>query len=250
MTYLHGKFVWFEHLSNDEKKARAFYDRLFGWKTEDVSMGPQSYPLIKNGDQGIGGYRGAPPGVPNHWVSYLSVADVDACAQAVKAAGGSILLAPTDFGPVGRGAVVKDPTGAAFCLWKGAQGDPPDGDRSSRGGFCWNECWTPDEKKALAFYQSVFGYTHDAMDMGAQGTYYVLKKDGVFRAGLAKSVRPGAPAMWLPYVAVNDCDGTAAKAGPFGGKELMPPTDIANVGRFAILMDPTGAPIALLQPKM
>ena len=38
---------------------------------------------------------------------------------------------------------------------------------------------TPDEKKALAFYEGVFGYTHDSMDMGPQGTYYLLNHGDV-----------------------------------------------------------------------
>ncbi len=250
MDYLHGKFVWFEHLSNDLSKARAFYEGLFGWTVEEVTMGPRTYPMIKNDDTGIGGFRSAPPGVPNHWTSYLSVADVDACAKSVRSAGGSILMEPVDFGPVGRGAAVADPTGSVFCIWKGTQGDPPDPDVSSRGNFCWNECWTPDEHKALAFYERVFGFSHEAITTDPQHTYYLLKKHGMPRAGLARSVRPGTPAMWLPYVAVNDCDGTAARATPLGGKELMPPTDIPNIGRFAIVMDSTGAPIAMLQPKI
>ncbi len=249
MSYLHGKFVWFEHMSDDMAKARGFYEGLFGWRTEDAPMGAQTYPLIKNGDTGIGGYRKAPAGVPHHWIAYLSVPDVDASAEAVKNAGGRILMAPAEYGP-GRAAAVKDPTGTPFCLWKDAHGDPADGDRSSRGGFCWNECWTPDETKALEFYQRVFGYGVEAMPTDPQHTYYLLKKDGVPRAGLAKSVRPDAPPMWLPYVAVNDCDAIAREAGGLGGKELHPSTDIPGIGRFAILMDSTNAAFAVLQPNM
>src|SRR5437588_4348602 len=34
MSYTPGRFVWFEHLSNDIPRARAFYEKLFGWNTE------------------------------------------------------------------------------------------------------------------------------------------------------------------------------------------------------------------------
>lgn len=52
MACLHGKFVWFEHFSNDIPKARAFYGELFGWKSDPVPMGEQSYHMIQNGQDG------------------------------------------------------------------------------------------------------------------------------------------------------------------------------------------------------
>ena len=248
MSYLHGKFVWFEHMSNDIPKARAFYEPLFGWHTEMVPMGDQRYPMIHCESGGIGGFNPAPPGVAAQWVSYLSVPDVDKLHAAALAAGATALMAPTNIGEVGRGSAIKDPTGAPFSLWKSTQGDQPDAAQPQVGAFCWNELWTPDEQAALAFYEKTFGYTHDSMDMGPQGTYYMLKSaDGVSRAGLMRSVEPKAPPMWLPYVAVADCDATAAKAGSLGGQVVHAPSDIPGVGRFAVFVDTLGAAIAAIK---
>jgi predicted enzyme related to lactoylglutathione lyase len=122
----------------------------------------------------------------------------------------------------------------------------PDADPAPLGSWYWNELWTVDEKKAVAFYEKVFGYGHGTMDMGLQGTYYLLTKDGKARGGLMKSSKPGTPTMWLPYVLVSQCDATLVKAKQLGGKELMPATDIQAVGRFAIVADPTGAAIAFI----
>ena len=70
--FLHGKFVWFELLTQDIDKAMKFYDSLFGWRSARVSTGGGApYPMIHNGEQAIGGYRKGPPGVKSHWVSYL-----------------------------------------------------------------------------------------------------------------------------------------------------------------------------------
>ena len=249
MSYLPGKFVWFEHLSNDVPTARKFYEALFDWHTENMPMGDQPYHLIQNGSEGIGGIRSAPPGVPAHWNSYLSVADVDASYAAAVAAGAKGLMAPADFGPVGRGATIADPTGAALSLWKGSQGDRADAVKTPLGDWYWNELWTPDDKAALAFYEAVFGFTHDSMDMGPQGTYYVLKVGDKMRGGLMKSTEPKAPPMWLPYVAVADCDASTARAQSLGARTVVvPPTDIPGVGRFAIVLDPLGAAIALMKP--
>ncbi|HEV8314506.1 MAG TPA: VOC family protein [Burkholderiaceae bacterium] len=247
MSYLPGKFVWFEHMSSDVPKARKFYEQLFAWHTEVMPMGDKRYSMIHNGDEGIGGYTESPAGVPNHWIGYVSVPDVDQTHAAALAAGAKQLMAPTDFGPIGRGSAIKDPTGAPFCLWKSKDGDRPDAPQAPVGSWCWNELWTPDEQTALAFYEKVFGYTHDTMDMGEQGTYYLLKKDGVSRAGLMRSVEPKAPPMWLPYVAVADCDASAAKAKSLGGQVVYAPHDIPNVGRFSVLVDPIGAAIAIIK---
>ncbi len=247
--HIPGKFVWFEHVSNDPAKARAFYEPLFGWHVENMPMGGQPYSLLMNGAQGIGGLRTADAGVPNHWISYLSVTDVDDRYQAALAAGAKGTFAPMDFPGVGRGAGLVDPTGAAFCLWKSPDGDAPDGDVPV-GGWVWNELWTPDAARALAFYEGVFGYTHDTMPMGDGKAYHILKSVGTqSRAGLAQSSMPEAPPMWLPYVHVSDCDATVAKAQKLGARQVvMAPHDIPGVGRIAILLDSVGAGVAMIKP--
>jgi predicted enzyme related to lactoylglutathione lyase len=249
MAYLHGKFVWFEHVSNDVQRARTFYGELFGWRSDAVPMGDQQYHMIQNGGQGIGGFRTAMPGLPNHWMSYLSVADVDATTKAAQAAGAKVMMPPTDFAPVGRGATLADPTGAVLSVWKSAQGDPPDTETVAPGNWYWNECWTPDAKAALAFYEKVFGYTHETMNMGPQGDYYVLMRDGKARGGIMRATEPAAPPAWLPYVSVVDCDATATRAGALGAKIIVPPKDIPDVGRFTVLMDSTGAVIGAIHGK-
>ncbi len=248
--HLPGKFVWFEHASHEVPKARAFYERLFGWHVETMPMGGQTYSMLMNGDQGIGGLVAAEPGAKARWISYLSVDDVDARCRAAEAAGARATTPPTDFAPVGRGAGLVDPLGAEFWIWKSAGGDRPDADVPA-GGWCWNELWTPDAPRALAFYEQVFGYTHDSMPMPDGGRYHLLKTAHApnGRAGVTQGKMPEAPPMWLPYVRVAGCDAVVAKAGRLGAPQVpLAPTDIAGVGRIAILLDPLGAAVALIDP--
>ncbi|MFZ2652183.1 MAG: VOC family protein [Burkholderiaceae bacterium] len=247
MSYLPGKFVWFEHQSTDTARAARFYEALFGWRTEAMPMGAQNYSMIMNGSNGIGGYSKCEAGAPNRWMAYMSVSSVDASFAAAQRAGAKSLMPPTDFGPVGRGAALADPTGAVFSLWKSAQGDRPDATETPPGDWVWNELWTGDPSKALAFYEGVFGFSHESMDMGPGGSYTLLKMDGVHRAGMAQSVNAAAASMWLPYVEVSDCDASAAKADECGGQLLSAPADIPGVGRFAIVADPLGAAVAMLR---
>lgn len=248
MAYLPGKFVWYEHLSNDIPKARAFYEPLFGWNTEMMAMpGSDPYPVIHNGDHGIGGYAQAPAGSPPQWMSYLSVSDVDSSYKAALAGGAKSLMAPTDYGSAGRAATIADPTGGVFSLWRGQDGDPAETETTPTGSWIWNELCTQDEKTALAFYEKVFDFDHDEMAM-PDGTYYVLKQGGKGRAGLFHAKDATMPTMWTPYVAVADCDALVVKATGLGGTTFLAPLDVPQVGRLAVFNDPQGATIAVLEP--
>jgi hypothetical protein len=248
MTRLPGKFVWFEHVSDDVPKARRFYESLFGWHTEAMPMGgAEPYAVMVNAGTPIGGYTLAPQGAPNGWLSYLSVEDVDAAYRAALDAGATSRMAPMDYGSAGRAATLADPTGAVFAIWKASQGDPADVPSLPVGSFIWNELTTQDDQAALAFYEKAFGFTHEAKPM-AQGTYYILKQGQAMRGGLCKAMHLSTPAMWAQYVSVDDCDATAAKAHALGAQSLVPPMDIPGIGRFSMFADPQGAVIAVMKP--
>ncbi|NRF69333.1 VOC family protein [Aquincola sp. S2] len=244
MDPLPGKFVWFEHLSADTGAARSFYERLLGWHVEMMPIGDDRYPLIMNGSDGIGGFVAAKSGEAPQWRGFLSVLDVDHSHRTALAAGAKSLQGPTEFGVVGRGATIVDPTGAVISLWKSTQGDRPDVPQAPPGQWCWNELWTADPRRALAFYEAAFGYGHETMDMGEQGSYYMLAKGGQSRGGIMRS---DAPAQWVPYVAVADADATTAQAQALGGRTMVPPTDIPGIGRFSVLIDPQGATFAVIK---
>lgn len=250
MAHLHGKFVWFEHLSADRQAARRFYERLFGWRSEEVRMGKESYFLIKHGERGIGGFRNVPADEEApHWLSCLSVEDVDTTTARAVAAGALVLTPATDFLPLGRAATLRDPTGAVFSIWRGAGDDPPDSERPTTGEWCWTELLTGDPDAAIAFYTSAFGYSVESMPVGDAGTYHLLLADGLRRAGLMASPQPGMPANWLPYIAVDDADACIGQVAAFGGKVLVPAKDIPGVGRFAVFSDPVGAVAAIFRAQ-
>lgn len=250
MGYHHGKFVWFEHLSHDIPGARAFYESLFDWQTEMVEI-PASvpYPMIYHGGHEMGGFREGPAGTPTRWISYLSVPDIDASFRDGIAAGGDPVMPPVEYGMRGCGAVLADPTGAEFVIWQGTRGDPPDVTEIAESSWCWNELVTTDEKKAVAYYESAFGFTGEAVDMGPMAAYYLLKKDGIPRAGLMQATDPEEGSHWRPYVRVADCDACAAKARSLGARIVQPPRDIPAIGRFSVLTDPWSATIAVMRPE-
>ena len=60
-------------------------------------------------------------------------------------------------------------------------------------------------------------------------------------------VPPGTPPHWMGQVTVDDVDEVAKKVGELGGRVLVPPTDIPDVGRFCTFQDPHGAVISAIQ---
>jgi hypothetical protein len=244
-TYTHGKFVWFEHMSPDPLRARSFYETLLGWRIGVVPMGDGNYPMIRNGDHGIGGYRQSAGTAPTHWICFMSVPDVDASFNAIKATGCRTMQPPLAYGP-GRIAAAADPTGAAFGMWRANAGDPPETPPRT-GDWCWTELWTTDQQMALQFYRGMFDYGADTMPIPG-GTYHVLTMGGVPRAGIAAAQPQQARSMWVPYVSVADCDATLAQALSLGATQRLAPVDMPEVGRFCVIDDPQGAAIGLIKP--
>lgn len=114
------------------------------------------------------------------------------------------------------------------------------------GRFVWHELHTTDRPSAAKFYKQLFGWEMKDVPMGPGEPYTLCQRDGKDFAGITKSMAPAnVPPHWLPYIGVNDVDASAAKIAELGGKTLMPPMDIPNVGRFAAVTDPQGAAFAI-----
>ena len=245
---LPGKFIWFELVSRDVRKAQAFYGEVLGWRVVPFPMGGFTYDMAYVGDTMIGGYAEPRDAAqPSHWVSYVSVEDADASVKAATASGGRVVEPAVDLPTVGRIARIADPLGAELCLFDKATDDPPDGP-TTQGHWMWNELHTPDPARVLPFYEKVVGFSHRALGMGPSGTYHVISRGGVDRGGVTDHLAPGQPAHWLPYVYVDDCDATVARARKLGGKIPVDAMDIPGIGRFGVLEDPSGAVLAVMKP--
>jgi hypothetical protein len=122
---------------------------------------------------------------------------------------------------------------------------------ATQSSFVWYELMSSDVATSKAFYSKVVGWSTE--DVPMPGMTYTMLRLGETQVGgmmalpkeaSAAGMRPG----WLGYVGVEDTDRAAAKVTQLGGKILMPPTDIPNVGRFAMAVDPQGASLYLFKP--
>ena len=116
--------------------------------------------------------------------------------------------------------------------------------------FVHIELNTTDVSKAKTFYGSLFNWTLEEVPMpGPGGAYTMIKVGEGTGGGIMKHPVPGAPSMWLAYVHVDDVAASTAKAKSLGANIMKDATEIPGVGSFSVLIDPTGAALALFQPK-
>jgi len=119
MTEAHGKFYWNELMARDVGKAKRFYADTLGWSFDAMPMpGGGSYWIAKMGDTPVGGiFDISGPdyaGVPEGWMPYIAVDDVDARAKKAVAAGAKIMKPAFDVPNVGRILILQEPGGAGI----------------------------------------------------------------------------------------------------------------------------------------
>jgi predicted enzyme related to lactoylglutathione lyase len=244
-----NKPAWVDLATTDAEAARDFYSKLFGWSLE-VSEDPQygGYATAKLGGKSVAGIGPKQRGdqSPAAWSLYIGSEDVDELATKVQDAGGSVIAQPFDVGDQGRMAVFADPSGAFISGWQAAEmsqfvSGVPDA-------FGWAELNARGLERAVAFYETVFGWTHSVQPIGDGDEYTQFEHDGQPIAG-ALEMNPQVPAetpsYWLLYFTVDDVDARFQKAIELGGREMVPPQDMHG-GRFAIVTDPQGAAFGIL----
>ena len=121
------------------------------------------------------------------------------------------------------------------------------------GSFCWIELATTDQNAAKDFYGRLFGWEATDTPMGPGEFYTIFKLAGRDVAAAytmrAEQRSAGMPPNWMLYVAVTSADEAASRASALGGKVCMPAFDVSDLGRMAVLQDPTGAAISVWQAK-
>lgn len=116
------------------------------------------------------------------------------------------------------------------------------------GAFSWNELMTSDIAGAKAFYSELFGWEMRDEPMPDTGAYTMLKAGDREVGGMMAipADANGALPAWGAYVTVDDVDQQITRAEQLGGKVILPPRDIPNVGRFAVISDPQGAMLTMI----
>jgi hypothetical protein len=121
----------------------------------------------------------------------------------------------------------------------------------SHGHFYWNELRMRDAERAMKFYTETVGWTFEGSPTPDGTTYWVAMQDGQPVAGLFPLASPRfdcVPESWISFLAVDDVDARVAKALEAGAKLAMPVFDVPDVGRIAMLLEPSGAGVGWITP--
>ena len=255
-NHVKGKFTWYELMTTDTKAAEAFYKRVIGWTTKDSGQASHPYTILSAGKSDVGGMMTLPKeacdaGARPGWGGYIAVDDVDAFVTKVEGKGGRVHHPTTEIPGVVRFAVVADPWGAVFTLFRGLSKEGPvPAAPGTPGTIGWHELHAGDGPKAFEFYSDLFGWTKsEAMDMGPMGLYQIFST-GNEPVGGVMTKPPQVPApFWAYYINVPAIDDTLARAKEAGAQILMGPSEVPGGSWIAQLTDPQGAFFAVVAPK-
>ncbi|MDP4015206.1 MAG: VOC family protein [Candidatus Nanopelagicales bacterium] len=249
MKYPSGMPGWVDLSTTDTESARSFYTKLFGWTAVDLPT-PVGVPYTQfmKGGKLVAGMAQQPPdlaaaGVPSMWNTYVLVESADYVVSVAEQSGGKTVMPAMDVMTAGRMAMLADPSGAVIGVWQpraheGAElfNEP--------GSLTWNELQSWDLEAARPFYSKVFGWRWEDGGDGYQVAHLDAKGGEDTSVAGAMTIPPMAPAeapsCWMVYFAVEDLSATIEAATGAGATVFLPPMEI-SMGKFAGLIDPTGA---------
>ncbi len=127
----------------------------------------------------------------------------------------------------------------------------PEKKEYSPGSFCWAELSTTDLPAAERFYSELFGWKAEDASPGGESAYALMTLRGQLIAGAChqdeEQLARQVPPSWMGYVSVSSANEAVERARSLGARIAAEPFDVMEVGRMAVLCDPTGATLALWQ---
>lgn len=245
--YPAGTFSWADLMSTDIDKSKRFLVELMDWTAEDMptQQGPK-YTMFKKNGKSVAGMAPVSPdmkGHPSAWNCYVTVESVDETVIKVEKNGGKLAMLAMNVMDAGRMAGITDPTGASLMIWEpkkhiGAELV------NTVGAMGWNELYTTDVNKSQEFYSQVFGWDYDSDN-------YVIRNNKRMNGGIMAIQKEWGdiPPHWAVYFTVADIEKSVEKAKELGGSVRGEIREAGDVGRFAVVAEPTGATFILIELK-
>jgi len=245
---LTGKFVWADLVTDDVPATRKFYSQLFGWTFSEAG----NYTLAANDERPLAGMlqRARPAGssARPRWIPYMSVSSVSESQAQVTKSGGKVLARQHNYPKRGDQAVFADPEGAVFGVIASRRGDPPDF-LPEPGDWIWVQLFTREVARASEFYRKFGDY--EVLPNTERTNSVILTANGYARAAVMglPADKPQVRPAWLPFVRVKHITESLQQAKTLGGQVLIAPKDDLLQGRVAVIADPTGAAIGMMEWK-
>jgi uncharacterized protein len=244
-----GVPCWADLTTPDVAAAQPFYAAVLGWSFPPADDAYGGYVIAEADGSTVAGIGPLTNGGQSPaWTLYLASDDADKTAAAISEAGGTVLAAPFDVGPLGRMLIAIDPSGGAFGVWQAGTHIGASLVNAS-GGITWEDLRSTNPDAARAFYGQVFGFDFHALeDAGPEYTTFHLTGEEAPLGGIGPMFgeADGTPSHWLVYFSVPDVDASLAAADSHGARLAGPAFD-TPYGRMASLLDPAGAAFLLVQ---
>jgi predicted enzyme related to lactoylglutathione lyase len=247
-----GKVVWADLVTPDLAAAERYYGSLFGWTFQTIHTGDSDYAVALADGRPVGGLlqKSIPAGEHRQsaWLTFIAVRDVDAAKRVALTHGAKVVADSRTYPARGRQAVLSDPEGAVFAIVASSSGDAPDF-LAAPGEWIWSSLLSKDPAAEAGFYQNVFSY--DVFDLASDDglEHLILSSDDYARA--SANAFPGGSARrhphWLNFVRVDSTANATAKAVALGGRVLVEPHVDRHGGMVAVVADPAGAPVGLME---
>lgn len=245
-----GKIVWADLFTDEPAAATRFYRELFHWSVETTTHQGRTYAIFSNHGRPVAGLTprsGKYAKRPSRWLNYIAVDDLKATLALVATAGGKVRAPARDFPDRGIEAIISDNDDSPVGLLQSSSGDALD-DEPDQGEWNWFELYANEPKLTASFYSRVFNYVAAPDDRTERKNDFLLSTEDIPRAGVApRPERAEASAGWLGVVRVPNIAATVTRARELGGEILVPPRDVAYGSQFAIIADPTGGTIGLVE---
>ncbi|MDD5034014.1 MAG: VOC family protein [Methylococcaceae bacterium] len=113
--------------------------------------------------------------------------------------------------------------------------------------FVHVELHTADIAKAKDFYERLFGWQMQDVPLPEGGSYTLVNVGEGTGGGMCNN--PNVPPHWLAYVGVDDIHAMTEKARELGATVAEEVKEIGEYGSMSLIVDPTGATIALWKGK-
>ena len=142
-------------------------------------------------------------------------------------------------------------TSAAHGTTRAAEAPASNSQPWMHGRFYWNELRTRNPEQAMAFYRDTVGWRFERSSTPDGQDYWLAWMGEECVAGLfplTDEKFKGVPESWMSFLAVDDVDSRVAKAIHRGAKLVMPIFNVPNVGRIAMVLEPSGAGVGWITP--
>jgi uncharacterized protein len=247
-----GKVVWADLVTPNLSAAEKFYGGLFGWTFQSIHAGDSDYVVALHDGRPVAGLVEKPLSVTERrqsaWLTFIAVRDVDATKRTALAHKAKLIADSVTYSMRGRQAILADPEGAVFAILASSSGDPPDY-LAAPGEWIWSSLHAKAPESEASFYQTLFGYdVYDAESTDGM-EHLILSSDDYARASAnaLPDNQDRRHAHWLNFIRVDNAASLAAKAASLGGRVLVEPHADRHGGMLAVVADPAGAPVGLME---